>query len=118
MKNKDFVYQRIKFGNQLLLRFIFIYVIFSYFFSIFSNGRRGHPLSTYAKFPEKLILLPPNTHTYVCVSGAWKCYFFGKFWVRTYWMAPNGISLEEIFVIDKYVLLKTNVKIRPTERKF
>ena len=27
--------------------------------------------------------LPPDTHTYVCVSGGKKCYFFGKFCVHT-----------------------------------
>ena len=36
-------------------------------FSVFSS--RDHPLSTYARFSEKLIFLPPDTQTYVCVSG-------------------------------------------------
>ena len=35
--------------------------------------KRGHPLSTYAKFSEKLTFLTPDTHTYVCVSGGKKC---------------------------------------------
>ena len=34
---------------------------------------RGHPLSTYAKFSEKLIFLTPDTHMFVCVSGRQKC---------------------------------------------
>ena len=33
----------------------------------------GHPFSMYAKFSEKITFLPPNTHTYVCVSGSKKC---------------------------------------------
>ena len=45
---------------------------------LFEKGARGeisyisadHPFSTYAKFPEKLIFLPPDTHTCVCMSGA------------------------------------------------
>ena len=33
-----------------------------------------HSFSTQAKFWEKLIFLPPDTrHTYMCVSGVWKC---------------------------------------------
>ena len=28
-------------------------------------------------------VLPPDTHTYVCVAGGKKCLFFGKFCVRT-----------------------------------
>ena len=36
-------------------------------FSVFSS--RDHLLSTYARFSEKLIFLPPDTQTYVCVSG-------------------------------------------------
>ena len=36
-----------------------------------------------AKFFEKPTFLTPDTHTYVCVSGRKKCYFFGKFCART-----------------------------------
>ena len=44
--------------------------------------------SKHAKFSEKKKMSytppppsPPNTHTYVCVSGGKKCSFFGKFGV-------------------------------------
>ena len=30
-------------------------------------------------FPKNEHFLPPDTHTYVCVTGAKKCLFFGKF---------------------------------------
>ena len=33
----------------------------------------------HAKFSEKRTFLPPDTHTYVCVSGGKKYSFFGKF---------------------------------------
>ena len=35
------------------------------------KGNRGHSFSTYTKFFEKL--LPPDTHTYVCISEGKKC---------------------------------------------
>ena len=50
------------------------------------KGNRGHSFSTYTKFFEKL--LPPDTHTYVCISEGKKCSFFEKFCVRTKWMTP------------------------------
>ena len=31
-----------------------------------------HPFGKYAKFSEKLTFLPPDIHTYVCVSGGKK----------------------------------------------
>ena len=34
---------------------------------------RGHPFSTYVRVSIKLTFLPPDTHTYVCVSGGKKC---------------------------------------------
>ena len=46
------------------------------------NEHWDHSFSTYAKFSEKLFL-PPDSHTYVFVSGGKKCKFFGKF-LRTY----------------------------------
>ena len=45
---------------------------------------RGHSLSTYAKFSEKLFL-----RTYLCISGSNKCWFCRKFGVRTKWMIPH-----------------------------
>ena len=30
-------------------------------------------------FPKNEHFLPPDTHTYICVSGGKKCSFFGKF---------------------------------------
>ena len=35
----------------------------------------------HTKFSEKRTFLPPDMHTYVCVSGGKKCSFFGKFGV-------------------------------------
>ena len=32
-----------------------------------------HPISTYANFLKKQDFLPPEKHTYVCVSGGKKC---------------------------------------------
>ena len=34
---------------------------------------RTHSFNTYTKFSEKLAFLPPDTHTYVCVSRGKKC---------------------------------------------
>ena len=34
----------------------------------------------------------PDTQTNVCVSGGKKCWFFGKFCVRTKWMIPNAFN--------------------------
>ena len=59
-----------------------------------------------AKFFEKPTFLPPDTHTYVCVSGRKKCYFFGKFCARTKWMIPNNLKydadLEYIQITNSY----------------
>ena len=41
---------------------------------------RGNSFSTY---------VPPDTHTYVCVSGKKKCQFFGRFCIRTKGVMPN-----------------------------
>ena len=32
-----------------------------------------------SNFPKKELFLPPQTYTYVCVSGGKKCSFFGQF---------------------------------------
>ena len=47
-----------------------------------------HSFNTYLKISEKLTLLPPDTHTFVFVSGGKKCEFFGKFCVSTKLMIP------------------------------
>ena len=39
-------------------------------------------------FLKNYYFLPPDMHTFVCVSGGKKCQFFGKFCVRTKWMIP------------------------------
>ena len=36
------------------------------------------------KFTKNKHFLPPDTHTYVCVSGGKKCLFFGNFGVLCY----------------------------------
>ena len=40
------------------------------------------------KFPENKHFLPPDTHTYVCVSGDKKCFFFGNFGVLCFLETP------------------------------
>ena len=45
-------------------------------------------------FPKNQHFLPPDMHTYVCVSWGKKCWFFGKFCVRTKWMIPCCFSLS------------------------
>ena len=57
----------------------------------------SHPISTYAKFFEKLIFLTPDMHIYVCVSGGKKCQFFGKFCVRT--KRINPLTLFSFFTL-------------------
>ena len=39
-------------------------------------------------FPKNEHFLPPDTHTYVCVSGGKKCSFFGKFGVLCFLETP------------------------------
>ena len=46
-------------------------------------------------FPKNQEFLPPDMHMYVCVPGATKCQFFGKFYVRTKWMTPLKENLKE-----------------------
>ena len=53
---------------------------------------RYHSFSTHANFFEKQYFSPPNTHTYVCLSGGWegvglgeKRQSFKKFCVPTKW---------------------------------
>ena len=55
--------------------------------SLIDDRPRGHPRSTYAKFFEKHFL-PPDTHTYVYVSGGKTCLFFGKFGFICFLEAP------------------------------
>lgn len=47
---------------------------------------RDHPFSTYVKFTEKLIFLPPDMLTNLWVSGGKKCRFFGESGLCTKWM--------------------------------
>ena len=49
------------------------------------NLNMGSLFCTYAKFTffYLLIFLPPDTHTYLCVSEGKNCRFFGKFSLRT-----------------------------------
>ena len=39
-------------------------------------------------FPKNEHFLPPDTHTYVCVSGGKKCSFFGKFGMLCFLKTP------------------------------
>ena len=48
-------------------------------------------------------LFPPDTHTYVCISGGKKCSFFRKIWRAL-------ISWNTRFEIRPFALLPTNFK--------
>ena len=61
-----------------------------YYHSFFDPYRRNHQFSTYAKFFQKLTFLTP-WYAHERVSGGKKCYFFGKFCVRTQWTNPYWI---------------------------
>ena len=41
---------------------------------------------------------------YVCVSGGKKCWFFGKFCVRTKWMTPYQKSIKSSWGLNGYKL--------------
>ena len=43
-------------------------------------------------FPKNFYFLPPDTHTYVVLSGVKRYKFFGKFCVRTKSMSPTQIK--------------------------
>ena len=58
---------------------------------------RHDPFGTCAKFSKILTSLPPDTHTYVCVSEGQKCQFFGKFCVRTKLIIPINFALFSYF---------------------
>ena len=67
---------------------------------------RDHSFSTYAKFSEKLTFLtphphPPDTNTYLVRIRCKKCWFFGKFCVRTKWMTPKGT--RAMLILNKYL---------------
>ena len=49
--------------------------------SIPSRKRVVQEKQNMPNFPKKEHFLPPDTHTYVCVSGGKKPSFFGKFGV-------------------------------------
>ena len=46
-----------------------------------------------SNFPKNEHFLPPDTHTYVCVSGGKKCSFFGKFDMLCFLETPILISV-------------------------
>ena len=43
-------------------------------------------------FPKNKQFLPPDTHTYVCVSRGTKCSFFGKFGVFCFLFVSRGMK--------------------------
>ena len=75
----------------------FISIVFLFLVFLWGRGQsqsmpmiflRGHPLSAYAKFPEKLTFLTPwYAHVPVLTRGL-EMLVFGKFCVFTSWMAP------------------------------
>ena len=61
----------------------------------------GPSFSTYAKFSEKLTFLVPwYTHVGLPISGSGvkKCYFFGKYCVRTKWMILLQAQLRSSYL--------------------
>ena len=45
-------------------------------------------LLRWQNFPKNEHFLPPDTHTFMCVSGGIKLHFFGKFCECNTWMIP------------------------------
>ena len=45
-------------------------------------------------FPKNQHFLSPDKRTYVCVSGGKKCWFFGKFCMRTKWMITQWFCIR------------------------
>ena len=43
------------------------------------------------------ILLPPDTHTYLCVSGDYSMLMFKSFTLRYFWMIPKDKRLDKYF---------------------
>ena len=52
------------------------------------NSKRVYQKTKHAKFSEAEHFLPPDTHTYVCVSGGKKCSLVGKFGVLCFLETP------------------------------
>ena len=53
----------------------------------------GNKKAKYANFSKNKHVLPPDPHTYVCVSVGKKCSFFGKFGVLCFLV--NFVSYPE-----------------------
>ena len=80
-----------------------------------AKSHGDHSFSTYAKYSEKLIFLTLDTHTYVCVSRGKKCYFFGRFCVRTKWMIscyPDALQIPWLILLKIPRQLKTGFHLR------
>ena len=58
------------------------------FFETLHGGHRCFKKQSPPNFSENQHFLPPDTHTYVCVSGGNKCSFFGKFGVLCFLETP------------------------------
>ena len=57
-----------------------------------------------SNFPKNEHFLPPDTHTYMCVSGDKKCSFFGKlacfvFLKHPFWDSPFCLISDEIWIV-------------------
>ena len=84
MKNHNFFYQYLLFGEYIgktSLQFNFALLR--------TNLKTGvsRKQST-PNFPKSKHFLPPDTHTYVCISGGKKCLFFGKFGMLCFLETP------------------------------
>ena len=84
MKNNNFFYQYLLFGE-----YIGKTSLQSNFALLRTNLKTGvsRKQST-PNFPKSKHFLPPDTHTYVCISGGKKCLFFGKFGMLCFLETP------------------------------
>ena len=69
------------------MNILLFYILCSYFLLtdqwriiLFSQNGCFNKKQSTSNFPKNEHFLPPDTHTYVCVSGGKKCSFFGKFY--------------------------------------
>ena len=65
-----------------------------------NGGNKNTKHVKFSNFPKNERFLPPDTHTYVCVSGGKKRSFFGKFGVLLY-------SCYLLFEIRPFAILLT-----------
>ena len=67
-------------------------------------------------FPKNEHFLPPDTHTYVCVSGGKKCSFFGKFGVLCF-LETLALRFALLPYYQRYYVLKYSKMPEYAEQK-